>query len=87
MLIHFSGRLESNVKDTSTYAIDTDIKEIHMGLRPAADPKEIPFMSVSIECVDVSLTCFQAAAEKCLSTRNSPKLLISDRCKVVIYFV
>jgi len=29
---------------------------IHMGLRPAADPKEIPFMSVSIECVDVSLT-------------------------------
>ena len=48
---------------------------IHMGLRPAADPKEIPFMSGSIECVDVSLICFQATAEKCLSTRNSPKLL------------
>ena len=31
-------------------------RRIHMGLRPAADPKEIPFMSGSIECVDVSLT-------------------------------
>ena len=29
-------------------------KKHSMGLRPAADPKEIPFMSVSIACVDVS---------------------------------